>query len=170
MWTKLLNGCMNIAERRYFKEKKGKILTRFFYFCCPSPFGYVLKKNRNYFFLCLLSLLPHKNLLSILFGYYQKLCNPRNKSNPENNCTNVKGSNGPSTEEWWKATENRRTAGTATKRTTITTTKKWGKTLTSINEMWGTTDQMEELLLKSLYCTKAPENDITMYSTIETFE
>ena len=29
---------------------------------------------------------------------------------------------------------------------------------------------MEELLLKSLNCTKAPENDITMYSTIETFE
>ena len=31
-------------------------------------------------------------------------------------------------------------------------------------------NQMEELLLKSLNCTKAPENDITMYSTIETFE
>ena len=30
-------------------------------------------------------------------------------------------------------------------------------------------NQMEELLLKSLNCTKAPENDITMYSTIETF-
>ena len=29
---------------------------------------------------------------------------------------------------------------------------------------------MEELLLKSLNCTKAPGNDITMYSTIETFE
>ena len=29
---------------------------------------------------------------------------------------------------------------------------------------------MEELLLKSLNCTKAPENDITMYSTMETFE
>ena len=28
---------------------------------------------------------------------------------------------------------------------------------------------MEELLLKPLNCTKAPENDITMYSTIETF-
>ena len=31
-------------------------------------------------------------------------------------------------------------------------------------------NQMEELLLKSLNCTKAPKNDITMYSTIETFE
>ena len=31
-------------------------------------------------------------------------------------------------------------------------------------------NQMEELLLKSLNCTKAPDNDITMYSTIETFE
>ena len=31
-------------------------------------------------------------------------------------------------------------------------------------------NQMEEFLLKSLNCTKAPENDITMYSTIETFE
>ena len=31
-------------------------------------------------------------------------------------------------------------------------------------------NQMEELLLKSLNCTKAPENDISMYSTIETFE
>ena len=31
-------------------------------------------------------------------------------------------------------------------------------------------NQMEELLLKSLNCTKAPVNDITMYSTIETFE
>ena len=30
--------------------------------------------------------------------------------------------------------------------------------------------QKEELLLKSLNCTKAPENDITMYTTIETFE
>ena len=27
---KLLNGRMNIAERRYLKEKQGKILTRFF--------------------------------------------------------------------------------------------------------------------------------------------
>ena len=34
----------------------------------------------------------------------------------------------------------------------------------------GQQNQMEELLLKSLNCTKAPENDITMYSTIETFE
>ena len=31
-------------------------------------------------------------------------------------------------------------------------------------------NQMEELLLKSLNCTKVPENDITIYSTIETFE
>ena len=31
-------------------------------------------------------------------------------------------------------------------------------------------NQMEELLLKSLNCTIAPENDTTMYSTIETFE
>ena len=31
-------------------------------------------------------------------------------------------------------------------------------------------NQMEELLFKSLNCTKAPKNDITMYSTIETFE
>ena len=31
-------------------------------------------------------------------------------------------------------------------------------------------NQVEELLLKSLNCTKAPENDITVYSTIETFE
>ena len=29
---------------------------------------------------------------------------------------------------------------------------------------------MEELLLKSLNCTKAPEKNITMYNTIETFE
>ena len=31
-------------------------------------------------------------------------------------------------------------------------------------------NQIEELLLKSLNCTKAPENDIIMYSTIETFK
>ena len=31
-------------------------------------------------------------------------------------------------------------------------------------------NQMEELILKSLNCTKAPENDLTMYSTIKTFE
>ena len=31
-------------------------------------------------------------------------------------------------------------------------------------------NQMEELLLKSLNCTKAPENEISLYSTIETFE
>ena len=31
-------------------------------------------------------------------------------------------------------------------------------------------NQMEELLLELLNCTKVPENDITMYSTIETFE
>ena len=31
-------------------------------------------------------------------------------------------------------------------------------------------NQMEELLLKLLNCSKAPVNDITMYSTIETFE
>ena len=31
-------------------------------------------------------------------------------------------------------------------------------------------NQMKELLLKSLNCTKAPENDITTYSTIETLE
>ena len=30
--------------------------------------------------------------------------------------------------------------------------------------------QMEELLLRSLNCTQAPENVITMFSTIETFE
>ena len=30
-------------------------------------------------------------------------------------------------------------------------------------------NQMEELLLKSLNSTKAPEKDITKYSTIETF-
>ena len=29
---------------------------------------------------------------------------------------------------------------------------------------------MEELLLKSLNGTKTPKNDITVYSTIETFE
>ena len=29
---------------------------------------------------------------------------------------------------------------------------------------------MKELLLKLLNCTKAPENDITMYSPIETYE
>ena len=31
-------------------------------------------------------------------------------------------------------------------------------------------NQMEELLLKSLNCTKASDNDIAMHSTIETFE
>ena len=31
-------------------------------------------------------------------------------------------------------------------------------------------NRMEELLLKSLNGTKAPENDITIYCTIETFE
>ena len=31
-------------------------------------------------------------------------------------------------------------------------------------------NQMEELLLKSLNGTKAPENDFTMYSAIQNFE